>query len=163
MAQPWPSALLSRSPGLRRSCRRISGWHYAVRGDPGRLCLEPSDDVGAIPAPQWGAVGLGGEVEVQWWTLMENGDWVVMECGILWDFMGKWNEWWWLIGISWSKMIFSQLAVTSYPWKYPACFSHDSAVFWIEINFAYGILWQMSGPVFEKKNSCDMWKNVENT
>jgi hypothetical protein len=61
-------------------------------------------------------------------------------------------------------MIFSQLAVTSSPWKYPACFSHDLAVFWIEINFAYGILWQMSGPVFEKKkNSCDMWKNVEHT
>jgi hypothetical protein len=48
----------------QRSCRRISGWHYAVRGDPGRLCLEPAReprDPGAVGAPK-----LGGELEVEW-------------------------------------------------------------------------------------------------
>jgi hypothetical protein len=59
--QPWPS----HGPAMaQRSCRRISGWHYAVRGDPGRLCLEPAReprDPGAVGAPK-----LGGELEVEW-------------------------------------------------------------------------------------------------
>lgn len=150
MAQPWPShgpALLSKDFWLALCGERRS-----------RKTLPRAGARAARSRCRWGAEA--------WWrtgSRMVNADgkwwWNVGFYGISWE-NGMNGD---LIGISWSKMIFSQLAVTSSPWKYPACFSHDLAVFWIEINFAYGILWQMSGPVFEKKNSCDMWKNVEHT
>lgn len=150
MAQPWPSAPVE---GFLVGTMR---WE-AIQED----FASSRRASRAIPVPlgrrslvaNWKSNGE------RWWKMVIEWWWNVGFYGISWE-NGMNGD---LIGISWSKMIFSQLAVTSSPWKYPACFSHDLAVFWIEINFAYGILWQMSGPVFEKKTSCDMWKNVEHT